>query len=119
MFVRDRNDSWLQKVKVEVGTLLGLGTDEEAYITLKEIPTIQMLELKDSYEKGDKALMEFFRGILPSIIVDHNFYETETKKMESEAIAELVFGSLALTRKVMDTYTQAAFFTRRKVSEDR
>ena len=70
-------------------------------------------------KRGDKALMEFFRGILPSIIVDHNFYETETKKMESEAIAELVFGSLELTRKVMDTYSQAAFFTRRKVSEDR
>ena len=55
MFVRDRNDSWFQKVKVEVGTLLGLGSDEEAYITLKDIPTIQMLELKDSYEKGGQG----------------------------------------------------------------
>ena len=43
----------------------------------------------------------------------------ELYNIGSFVLAELVFGSLELTRNVMDTYTQAAFFTRRKVSEDK
>lgn len=119
MFVRDKNTAYLQKVRIEVGTLVGLATDGEASITLREIPTIRMLEMRDAYEKGDKALMEFFKEIMPEIIVDHDFYETEKQKMTPEAVTELVFGSLELTRKVVGEYTSASFFTRRKASEDR
>ena len=119
MFVRKGSTTYIQKVRVEVGTYLGLETDAEAFIEMKEIPTIQMMELREAYEKGDRALMEFFRDLMPSIIVDHNFYETEKEKMKPEAITEIVFGSLDLTRKVMDEYTQSSFFTRPRGKEEK
>lgn len=115
MFIKTKNyDKCIQKVRIEIGTLVGLEKDNEAFITLKEIPTIQMMELKESYEKGEKALMNFFKNLLPSIISEHNFYETEQKKMSSSDLASLIFESIELTQKVINTYTNASFFTRQQ-----
>jgi hypothetical protein len=120
MFIKSRNyDKCIQKVRIEVGTNVGLEKDEEAFIELKEIPTLEMMELKEAYEKGEKALMAFFKDLLPRIITDHNFYETEQKKMSPEALASLVFESLDLTQKVIGAYTNAAFFTRAQRSADK
>jgi hypothetical protein len=113
MFIKSRNyGSCIQKVRIEVGLASGLEKDDEAFITLREIPTIQMMELKDAYEKGEKELMGFFRELLPAIIVDHNFYVTEQLRMTGAELRDLVFDSLELTQKVIGGYTEAAFFTR-------
>ena len=115
MFIKTKNyEKCIQKVRIEIGTLVGLEKDDEAFITLKEIPTIQMMELKESYEKGEKELMNFFKNLLPSIIAEHNFYETEQKKMSNSNLASLVFESIELTQKVINTYTNASFFTRQQ-----
>lgn len=120
MFIKTKNyDKCIQKVRIEVGTLVGLEKDDEAYIELREIPTLEMIQLKEAYEKGEKALMEFFKDLLPLIIVDHNFYETEQKKMDGKAVAALVFESLDLTQKVIGAYTNASFFTRAQKSGER
>lgn len=110
MFIKSRNyDKCIQKVRIEVGTIVGLEKDDEAYIELREIPTIEMMELKEAYEKGETVLMCFFKNLLPAIIVDHNFYETEQRKMDGKAVAGLVFESLDLTQKVIGAYTNASF----------
>ena len=73
MFSRRRNyDNCIQKVTLEVGTLVGLQKDDEAYITLRELPTLEMLNLKEASEKGEKETLEVFRSLLPSIIADDN-----------------------------------------------
>ena len=42
MFARERDYSaFLQTVRIDVGTLVGLKTDEDAYIVLKELPTLE------------------------------------------------------------------------------
>ena len=93
--------------------------DDEAFITLKELPTIDMLRLKDAAEKGEKESLFFFKEILPTIIADHNFYETEQKRMDTVAVTNLVFESLDLTLKVINEYTRSSFFTRVRRNGDR
>lgn len=120
MFIKTKNyDKCIQKVRIEVGTLVGLEKDDEAYIELKEIPTLEMMKLKEAYEKGENELMLFFKELLPSIIADHNFYETEQKKMDGNSVASLIFESLNLTQKVIGNYTQATFFTQAQSKGDK
>ncbi len=114
-FVRDKAYSnAIQKIRVEFGTLVGLEDEKEAYIILKELPTMEMMQLNEAHEKGRMELMEFFRGVLPKIIVDHNLYETEEKKMTPEDITAFIFEKLDLTSKVVTEYSSAGFFTRQK-----
>ena len=102
----------IQKIKVEFGTLIGLEKDEEAYVVLKELPTMEMMQLNEAHEKGRKELLEFFKTVLPLIIVEHNLYETENQKMTSEAVASFIYEKLVLTGKVIGDYASASFFTR-------
>ena len=114
MFIKSKNyEACIQKVRIEVGSLVGLEKDNEAYILLKELPTLQMLKLKDSSEKGENETLALLKDLLPSILVDHNFYEDENaqKKMKGEEVANLIFESLDLTVRVVNEYTHASFFT--------
>ena len=111
-YVRNKAyENAIQKIRVEFGTLIGLETDEEAYVVLKELPTMEMMQLNEAHEKGRKELLEFFKDVLPLIIVDHNLYETETEKMSNEAVAAFIYEKLDLTGKVIGDYASASFFT--------
>jgi hypothetical protein len=115
MFIKTRNyDKCIQKVRIEVGTLVGLERDDEAFILLKELPTLEMLRLKEASEKGENETLSLLRDLLPSILVDHNFYEDENaqRKMRNQDVASMVFESLDLTVKVVNEYTHAGFFSR-------
>ena len=120
MFIKAKNyDKCIQKVRIEVGSLVGLEKDDEAYILLKELPTLEMLSLKDSSEKGENETLTLLRELLPSILVDHNFYEDVNGKikMKNEDVASLIFESLDLTVKVVNEYTHAGFFTQKRRSD--
>ena len=122
MFIKSKNyDKCIQKVRIEVGTLVGLEKDDEAYIILKELPTLEMLRLKDSSERGENETLSLLRELLPTILVDHNFYEDESskRKMKNEEVASLIFESLDLTVKVVNEYTHASFFTQKRRSDAR
>jgi hypothetical protein len=119
MFIKSKNyDACIQKVRIELGRLVGLEHDDEAYILLKELPTLLMLKLKGSSEKGEQETLVLLKELLPSILVDHNFYEDEhaKKKMRNEELADLIFSSLEITVKVVSEYTQAGFFTQAQKS---
>ena len=122
MFIKTKHcDTCIQKVRIEVGTLVGLEADDEAYIVLKELPTLEMLRLKEASEQGENQTLTLLRDLLPSILVDHNFYEDADakKKMDNREVASLVFESLDLTVKVVNEYTHAGFFSRANTSADR
>jgi len=114
MFIRKNNyENSLRRVKVEFGTLIGLEEDKEAFVTLKELDTMTTLKLKDVSQKGDQnEVMEFFKDILPRIIVVHNLYETETKMMSNEDVANFIYEKLDLTSKVISEYTKNMFRTK-------
>lgn len=122
MFIRSKHyDNCIQKVRIEVGTLVGLEKDDEAFITLKELPTLEMLRLREATEKGDQETLMLLKDLLPVIITDHNFYEDENaqKKMTSKDLATLVFESLELTARIINEYTKASFFTHAQKTGDR
>jgi len=111
MYRKDLNYSnSLRKVKIEFGKLLGLEKDEEAYVTLKELDTLTTLKLKDVSQTGNQNdVMEFFKEVLPKIIVTHNLYENETKLMNYKEVVDLIYEKLELTSKVIGEYTSAMF----------
>lgn len=113
MYIKAKNyDNSLRRVKIEFGTLVGLEEDKEAYVTLRELDTMTTLQLKDVSQKGTQNdMMAFFKEILPKIIVTHNLYETETKIMTNDAVANFIFEKLELTSKVMSEYTKSMFRT--------
>ena len=114
MFIQKRDyGAFLQSVRVNVGQEVGLERDEDAYLVLRELPTLEMMELRDAYSKGQKELLVFFRDVLPRIIIEHNFYETEEKKMTNEALSGLIFERMDLSGKVIGEYSSASFFTRK------
>lgn len=120
MFIKSKNlDNCIQKVKVEIGTFVGLEKDDEAYILLKELPTIEMLKLKDAADESENEILTLFKELLPLIIIEHNFYEDEKgqKRMPNEEVSSIIFNSLDLTIKVVNEYTQASFFTRAEKKE--
>lgn len=118
MFIQKRDyGAFLQSVRVNVGKEVGLEKEEDAYLVLRELPTLEMLELRDAYEKGQKELLVFFKEVLPKIIIEHNFYETEDKKMDNDAISRLIFERMDLSGKVIGEYSTAAFFTRQSKKE--
>ena len=119
MFIQKRDyGAFLQSVRVNVGKEVGLESDEDAYLVLRELPTLEMMELRDAYGKGQKELLVFFRDVLPRIIIEHNFYETEDRKMSNEALSALIFERMDLSGKVIGEYSSASFFTRQKKSEE-
>ena len=120
MFVRQKAyDNAIQKVKVEFGSLIGLTDDKEAYVVLKELPTLEMMQLNEAHEKGQKELLEYFRKVMPAIIVEHNLYETDEKKMTEEDVVAFIFEKLDVTSKVVSEYAGASFFTRRNKAEEK
>ena len=114
MFIKSKNyENCIQRVRIDIGKEVGLEEETEAYIVLKELPTLEMLLLKDATEKGEDETLKIFKQLLPDIIVDHNFYEDESgaQKMSNEEIASLFFESITLTMRVVQGYTRAAFFS--------
>ena len=109
----------IQRVRVEFGTLIGLEKDEDAYVVLKELPTLEMMQLNEAHEKGHVVLMKFFHEVIPHILVDHNLYETEEKKMTDKAVTDFIFEKLELTSKIVSEYAAASFFTRLNKAEEK
>lgn len=113
MFYKNRNyTAAIEKVKIEFGTLIGCEKDEEAYVVLKELPTMEMAKLTRAQEESIESLMEFFRKAMPGIIVEHNLMENEEKKMTNRDVVDLIYEKFSLTQVIIEKYSNAAFFTR-------
>lgn len=120
MFIKQKDyDAFLIKVKIEIGEELGLEKADEAFVELRELPTIETLKMKELQDKGEVVLIEYFKSILPQCIVDHNLYETETEKMSNEAITDMIFDKTNLASKVVGEYIEKVFFTQAKKNEDK
>ena len=112
-FVRQKAyENAIEKVRIEFGDLVGQKKKGDAYVVLKELPTLEMMELNKAHEKGEEELLKFFKSVLPLIITEHNLYETEDRRMTADEITSFVFEKLELTSRIISEYANAAFFTR-------
>lgn len=119
-FYRDKNyENCIQKVKINLGKAFGSDKDEDIFVELKELPTLETMKLRDAYEEGEVQLMEYLRKVLPNVLIDHNFYETEAKKMKNEDVIGLLFEKLEATSKVVSEYSDALFTSHGKEKEEK
>ena len=104
----------IQKIRIELGTIFGLEKDEEAFILLREPSEVESLSFKKEIITDEVKGVEFFKSILPGLILDHDFYEDETSKtkMSNEEVAELIFDKNEAADHVLETYTNAVFRSR-------
>lgn len=112
MFVKSKDyGKYIFTQKIPLGKEFGFETEEEVYITLRELDTKSVLKLKEaSNSESETASLEVFREILPALIVDHNFYETEEKKMNTEEVTELLFEKVTTIGKVLNALKEKNFF---------
>lgn len=108
-----KKTDYIQTVRINFGELLGQEKDEEAFVVLKEMPTITTVGLAEKKEGGKIVeLMEYFKQILPGLIVEHPFFKDENTKMSNEEVVDIVFSRLDITEKVLDGYNSAVFHSR-------
>lgn len=119
-FYRNANyNNYIRKVRINLGDVMHLEKEDEAFIELKELSTIETMQLKEAFDKGEVELMTFFKKVLPGIILDHNFYEAENKRMSNEALTNLLFESIEASGKVIDRYSDEVFSSQGKKKEDK
>lgn len=119
MFIKSKQyDQAIRKVTINVGKLFGLETDEEAFITMKELPTMEIMKLKTAVSEGEEASFKCMKEMFPQIITDHNFYMEEGKKMSNKDLIDLVFEKFSVTQEVVSKYTAAVFPVPKRGGED-
>lgn len=102
---------YIQKVTINFGSILGCEKDEDAFVTLKEMTTLDSVRLSDL--DGDRVgIITYYKEMLPNIIVDHSLYKDENTKMTNQEVAEFIFAKLDLASKVMNDYNAAVFRSR-------
>lgn len=109
--------SYLFSKKIGVGQFFGLGEDE-ATIELKETNAAAAAKFEPLAKDTEKATA-YFIALLPSIIVDHDFWKDEAHKWEAREIADMVAGRAELCIYLMGRYVQEVLFTQGKESVSR
>ena len=119
-FYRDKHyENAIQKVRIEIGTLLGLEKDEDVFILLREPSEIETVSIKKELSGDQIKGVELFKSILPGLIIEHDFYEDEKTKMENEAVVEILFEKSELAETVLEKYTNAVFRSRLNQREEK
>lgn len=109
-YIKSRSN-YIQKVKIEFGTLMGEQEDKEVYLVLREPSTEQMMAFQKYSGQDEMELFNYFKSILPTIIVEDNFYEDESRArhLSPEEITAVIYESLDVTAKLFGEYFNAAF----------
>lgn len=118
-YIKTRS-KYLQKVRIELGRLFGEENDSDVFVVLREPTSEMMLEMSGLDDTNEKAIIDYFRSIFPSILIDHNFYEDEgmAQKMGNDAVTEVIFDVITIATEVTSKFFSAAFFTRQQRTEE-
>ncbi len=116
MFVREKHyKNAIQKVKIMLGKELGMEKEDDAFVTFREPSEKEVLLLKVA--KDDAERIDAFEAIFKDSIVEHDFYETESQKMDNEAVIKLLFEKIDTTDKLISEYSNAVFLSRMSEAE--
>jgi hypothetical protein len=107
--------NYLVATKINVGSFFG-GKDEEGFIELCEPQNDSFFKLRQAAKAGDDSLREVFIEVLPSLIVDHNLFQSEEQKLSSAEIVDLVKERPLIYIALVDTYTSEVIFSRGRKS---
>ncbi len=100
-----KGKKYLRTVKVDLSENLN---SPNTFVEFREPTTGEAFSLR--VEKEDEAI-EVFKGLLPSLLINHNFYndEAETEKMSNQDVVEILYSSYPAFTQVLTEYTTAVF----------
>ena len=118
MFVREKHyKNAIQKVKILVGLELGMEKAEDAFVTFREPSEKEVLLLKVAKDEAER--IDAFQKLFEDSLIDHDFYETESQKMDNKAVVELLFEKIDTTDKIIKEYSEAVFLSRMSEAEEK
>ena len=118
MFVREKDyENAIQKVKINLGKELGMANEDDAHVTFREPSEKEVLLLKNA--KDDSERLDAFKAIFEASVIDHDFYETETEKMEAKVVIDLLFEKMDTTEKLVGEYSKQVFRSRMTEAEEK
>lgn len=103
-----KGKNYLRTVKIDISAELD---SENTFVEFREPTTGEAFSLR---VEGEAEAVEAFRKLLPSLLINHNFYEDEeeTTKMSNEDVIEILYAVYPAFTKVLTDYTTQAFRTK-------
>lgn len=98
MFIKGKN--FISSKRIELGLALGAENDGDAFLVLREPTTLELMDLQESKEAAGRKLLD----MIPALLIDHDFYESETVRMNAQAVARTLTEKPAAAMKVMSEY---------------
>ena len=118
MFVREKHyDNAIQKIRIDLGTELGLENPTDAHVTFCEPCERDVLLLQSATDNVSR--LDLFRTLFENTLVEHDFYEIEGVKMSSESVIGLLYEKVDTTNKLIQEYSEAVFHIRTNEAEGR
>lgn len=106
--------SYLFSKKIGVGQFFNLGKDD-VVIELKETSAAAAAKFEPLATDTEKAAA-YFVALLPSVIVDHDFWKDDAHKYEAKEVAEMVAARAELCVYLMGRYINEVLFSQGKGS---
>ena len=108
MFIKSKHyANAIQKVTIKLGLELGLESADEATVTFREPSEGEVLKLRAA--ENDEQRLEAFKEIFKLSIIDHDFWEDETVKMDDGEVIDLLFQKVSTTDKLIKEYSASVF----------
>lgn len=102
------------KIKVNVGEYFGF-EDDELYIELREPTTDETISLSDNSSPDNPSINQSkVFEVIPSCIIDHNFFNEGDKKMSSKEVWDLIKQRSGCAMDVVEAWSNNIPLSRRK-----
>lgn len=109
--------TYLFSKRFPVGQFFG-HEPEEVEIELKETSAAAAAKFGPMANDTEKAAA-YFVALLPSVIVDHDFWKDDAHKYEAKEVADMIAGRAELCIHLMGRYVQEVLFSQGKGSVSR
>jgi len=104
-FIKSKSSGYLLKKRVEIGLEMGEAAPSDVYIDLREPTEQEKVDLNEAYGNASAAdRLKALYKLFATLMVDHNFYETEDAKMQPAAIMELLKDKSFALEKIIIEY---------------
>jgi len=115
MYIRPKN--YIKTYRLNLGLEFGADKPEDAYVVLREPSIIELTDI-DGAGVGSEALKALLKA-LPTFIVEHNIFNSETEQATAEQVVEFISSNLAASAKVLRDYMEKIKTPFRKKSESK
>jgi hypothetical protein len=90
-------------------------TEGPVEIEFKELDMLRTAKFQGFQGDSEKSVA-YFLEVLPSVIVDHDFFRDEAHKYDAKEVTEILGSRAELCAFVMEEYVKNVLFTRGKKS---